>query len=215
MAQILPDIEDSMLGAHALELFAIIVLSLGTIGSAWGVYQSASWNNVQSDNVNDANVARIESSKETTLATATIVYDVTLIAQSAAAVASGQTDLQRFYREKLYRPEFLPVVDKWIQEAGGDPAAVSNLFEDNEYVNGLLAKPQQLESEAQRLSAAGERAGRIADDYILVTVILATTLFFAGTASNLNSVPLRIALLSIASVSLALGAARLASLPLA
>lgn len=215
MAQILANAEERTLGTHALEVFAIIVLSLGTIGSAWGVYQSASWNNIQSDNVNDANVARIESSKETTLATATLVYDVTLVAQSAAAVASGQTNLQQFYREKLYRPGFLPVVDKWIEEAGGDPTAVSNLFSDSDYINGLLAKPRQLEDEAQRLSAAGDRAGRIADDYILITVILATTLFFAGTASNLNSVPLRIALLSIATVTLALGAARLASLPLA
>ncbi|MGE3600830.1 MAG: hypothetical protein AB7N70_35370, partial [Dehalococcoidia bacterium] len=209
-----PPSEEPKLTARALEVFAIIVLSLGTIGSAWGVYQSSSWNSKQSDLFNAANVARIESSKETTMATATIVYDVTLVAQSAAAVATGQTDLQQFYREKLFRPEFLPVVDRWLAEAGGDPTAVRNLVENEEYINDLLSKPRELEDEAQRLSVEAERASRIGDDYILVTVILATALFFAGTASSLSSIPLRIALLSIATLSLAVGAARLASLPL-
>jgi len=50
---------------------------------------------------------------------------------------------------------------------------------------------------------------------VLVTVILAITLFFSGTATSLGWIPLRVMLLGIATVTLAFGAARLASLPLA
>src|SRR5262249_36506823 len=130
---------------RALEVFAIIVLSLGTVGSAWSFFQATRWNNIQSDSVNASNTARLESSKETTAAPATIVYDATLLSQSAAAVAEGRTDLQKFYREKLYRPAFLTVVDQAIAAAGGDPAAVPNLFANEAYLNGLLDKPRQLD----------------------------------------------------------------------
>jgi hypothetical protein len=200
---------------RALEVFAIIVLSLGTVGSAWSFLQATRWNDIQTDTINASNTARIESSKETTIATATIVYDATLLSQSAAALAEGRTDLQKFYREKLYRPPFIATVDQAVAEAGGDPAAVPNLFVNEAYLTGLLERPRQLEESARQLAEASARAGGTADDYVLVTVILAVTLFFAGTATSLGWVPLRVALLAIATLSLALGAARLASLPLA
>jgi hypothetical protein len=206
---------DDLTLPRALEVLAIILLSLGTVGSAWGVFQASRWNNVQTDSVNASNAARIESSKQTTIATATIVYDATLVAQSAAAVAAGQTDLQRLYREKLYRPEFLALIDQMVAEAGGDPAGVPNLFANQTYLNGLLSKPRQLEESAQQLADKGSRAGENADDYVLVAVILAITLFFAGTASSLGWVPLRVGLLAISTITLAIGAARLGSLPLA
>jgi hypothetical protein len=200
---------------RALEVFAIIVLSLGTVGSAWSFLQATRWNDEQSDKTNASNAARIESSKETTIATATIVYDATLLSQSVAALAEGQTNLRDFYREKLYRPDFLAVVDQAVAEAGGDPNAVPNLFANEAYLNGLLELPQRLEESARQLADESARAGQTADDYVLVTVILAITLFFAGTATSLEWAPLRVGLLAIATLSLALGAARLASLPLA
>jgi hypothetical protein len=200
---------------HAVEVFAIILLSLGTVGSAWSFFQATRWNNVQSDSMNASNIARIESSKETTIATATIVYDVTVLSQSAAALAEGHPDLRTFYREKLYRPDFLATVDQAVAEAGGDPSADPNLFANEAYLNGLLEKPRQLDETARQLTEESERAGQTADDYVLVTVILAITLFFSGTATSLGWIPLRVMLLGIATVTLAFGAARLASLPLA
>src|SRR5687767_313703 len=98
---------------HPLEVFAVILLSLGTLGSAWSVFQAARWNNVQTDKLNESTVARIESSKETTLATARIVYDATMISQYAFAVSEGRVELQRFYREKLFRPAFVTMLDQW------------------------------------------------------------------------------------------------------
>jgi hypothetical protein len=205
---------DPILG-HALEVFAIIVLSLGTAGSAWSFLQATRWNDRQTDLINASNTAQIESSKETTIATATIVYDATLLSQSAAAVVAGQEELRMFYRDKLYRPAFRAMVDRAIADAGGDPSAVPNLLGEASYLDGLLDKSRQLEESARQLAAESERAGQTADDYVLVTVILAIALFFAGTASGLDWVPLRVALLAIATLALALGAARLVSLPLA
>jgi hypothetical protein len=200
---------------RAIELFAIIVLSLGTVGSAWSFLQATRWNDSQTNRTNASNAARIQSSKETTIATATIVYDATLLSQSAAALFDGRDELRNFYREKLYRPEFLARVDQAVAEAGGDVSAVPHLFEDDTYLNGLLESSRQLEESAQQLADESARAGQSADNYIVVTVILAITLFFAGTATSLDWFPLRVALLAIATLSLAVGAARLASLPLA
>jgi hypothetical protein len=200
---------------RALEVFAIILLSLGTVGSAWSVFQASRWNNIQTDKVSESNAARIESSKQTTIATATIVYDATVLAQSVTAAANGQTDLREFFRQKLYRPEFLTIVDQAVAQAGGDPSAVPNLFSQQTYLDDLLSEPRQLEAAAQQLADEGSRAGENADDYVLVAVILAITLFFAGTASSLGWVPLRIGLLAIGTVTLAIGAAQLGSLPLA
>jgi hypothetical protein len=129
-------------------------------------------------------------------------------------ICHQQAGLQQFYRDKLFRPGFLPVIDQWLAEAGGYPTALQSLVENEAYINGLLSKLQEFENEAQRLSVEAERASRIGDDSILVTVILATALFFAGTASSLSSIPLHVVLLLIATRSLAVGAARLTSLPL-
>jgi hypothetical protein len=206
--------DDVSLG-RVLEVFASIVLALATVGSAWAVYQANQWNNKESDEMNASNTARIESSKQTTIATASVVYDATVLSQSAAAVADGNTQLQQFYRDKLYRPEFRAFVDQAIAAAGGDPTAIPNLFANQTYLNSLFDKPRQLEDQAEKSAVASNAAGTNANSYVLIAVILAITLFFAGTATSISWVPLRAVLLAVATVALAVGAARLASLPLA
>jgi hypothetical protein len=200
---------------RALEVLAILLLASGTLCSAWSIYQAYRWNKIQADQTAAATAARIASGKEATIATATIVYDASLLAQTAAAIAEGQTDLQRFYRTTLARPAFLALVDEAVAQAGGDPTALPNLFASPRYLAELQDAPQRLDAAAAEFTAASTRAGGHADAYTLVTVLLAIALFFGGAASNFRWLPLRGVMLAIALVMLLVGAARLAALPFA
>ena len=200
---------------RALEVLALILLSLGTVGSAWSVYQAVRWNHIEASQTAAATAARIASGNATTIATATVVYDASLLAQTAAAIAEGQTDLQRFYRTTLARPAFLTLLDEAMAQAGGDPTALPNLSASPRYLADLLDEPQQLDAAAAQYTDASTRAGGHADAYTLVAVLLAIALFFGGAASNFRWLPLRGGLLAIALLVLGVGAARLAALPLA
>jgi hypothetical protein len=195
------------------ETLAVVLLALGTIGSAWCAFQAARWNGEEADNLSRAQAARIESTKQANLATTKVAYDAGLVAQYATAVAEGQTALREFYRQKLFRPEFLPVLDQWLGGSVATAANAPNFFENQEYLDSLLGPTRRLDEQSQEFARQADRAGRNADDYILNTVLLATVLFFAGVSSNYRRISLRFLLVTIAALLLAVAASRIASLP--
>ena len=196
------------------EILAVLMLGIATIGTAWCGYQASRWNSEQDSIARQASDLRVEANRQFGLATQAIVYDANMVAQYAEAVVNDDTGLQRFFETALFRPEFRPVLDRWRAaiDAGEVPTP---LLEDREYVDGQLAGYQETHAEAEAKDLEGTEAGANADDYVLVTLLLATALFFAGVTTSFRVPAARLILLTLAALAIAYSLSRIAALPVA
>jgi hypothetical protein len=197
--------------SRVLEVLAVALLGVATIGSAWCGYQATRWNGEEADLARRSSALQVESARLFGLATQTVSYDSNALAQYANAYAARNENLKRFFRETLIRPALLPLVERWEQEvaAGETP---DNLLEDQEYLDAQLASYRQAEAEAERVSLEAQEAGNEADAYVLTTLILASALFFAGITTSFRVRFARLLLLAGATLLIAYAAARLSDL---
>jgi hypothetical protein len=108
------------------------------------------------------------------------------------------------------RPDFLSVIESLEQGTfeGG------NLLENQEYTQAQLGSYNDTIARAEAATERSQVAGENADDYVVLTLVLASALFFAGVTSSFRMRALRIALLTLSGLAVAGVAARLADLPI-
>ena len=197
-----------------LEVLAVVLLGVATIGSAWCGYQATRWNGEENELARRASDLQVEAAREFGLATQIVSYDSNMIAQYARAVSEGNERLQEFFKVSLIRPAFLPTLEQWEQEVadGGSPR---NLISDEEYLEEQLSGYRDTEARAQAMTVESDEAGSNADDYVLTTLLLASALFFAGLTTSFRVRFAQVMLLAGSVVLIAYAASRLADLPIA
>jgi hypothetical protein len=195
-------------------MIAVLLLGVATIGTAWSGYQASRWNQAQSDIAREASDLRVESNRQFGLATQTILYDANLVTQYAKAVSDGDTELQDFMRSTLFRTDFLPVLERWqvAVRAGQTPP---RLLEDHDYIDEQLGPYQETQAKAEAKDVEAKDAGQNGDDYVLLTLLLAAALFFAGVTTSFKLQLARLVLLALAAVLLAYCISQIATLPVA
>lgn len=195
-----------------IEIIAVLLLGITTIGTAWCGYQATRWNGASAAHNQAASDLQVEAARLFGLATQKVAYDSVMTAQYAQAVADGNAELQKFYRASLIRREFLPTLDAWEAEvrAGRQPTP---LADDAAYVGAQLAEYRKVVVSAGEESRLAAEAGSTASAYVSVTILLAAALFFAGVVSSFRYRPARALLVAASLTTLAVAAARLAGLP--
>jgi hypothetical protein len=196
----------------SLEMLAVLMLGIGSIATAWCGIQTSRWNGEEARESRDGAIIRIDSSESFALATQLFEYDSNMVSQYARAYADGDDELRAFLRQNLVRPEFLPVLDRWEAaiKAGDAPA---NLFADEEYIDSLFAESTATAAESTAALARSDEASDNGDDYLLLTLLTATALFFAGLTTSFASRNARLVLISVAAIIITVTAARLIDLP--
>ena len=198
---------------RVLEIIAVILLGVATVGSAFCGYEATRWNTREGDLERDASTSRVEANRLFSLGTQTVVYDTTVVTQYAAAVAAGNQPLVDFLRTSLVRPKFLPIIDRWTAQikAGETP---TNLLSDQAYVDEQLAGYQKAQTTAEQFTLDAGDASENADAFVLTALLLAVSLFFAGVTSSFRVTAARLLLMIGAVVTLAIATGRIADLPI-
>lgn len=186
---------------RALEVMAVVLLTIATLGSAWCAYQATQWNEEQSTQSQRASDLRVEASRLFALATQKVTYDSNWIGMYAEAVSDDKDDLAAFLRESLMRPEFGPKVEQWLADIAAGKAP-TNLLSDDEYLAEQLGPYDAKVAEAEAAASEADEAGRIAGEYVLSTLVIAMALFFAGVTMSFRMRSVRLALLVAAAVTL-------------
>jgi hypothetical protein len=185
-----------------VETMAAVLLALATVATAWSGYQASRWNGEQAKAFSRATATRIESTRASDLADAQTQVDVATFIQWVDAYAQEETDLVDFYYER-FRPEFTPAMDAWIATRPlQNPDAPLTPFAMPEYQLAAREEAQQLEAEADALSAQARANVQRATNYVLAVVLFATVLFFAGMAARFRTRRVRVALLAFGVVVL-------------
>jgi hypothetical protein len=197
-----------------VEMLAVILLGLTTIGTAWCTYQGSRWNADSAELTQSATDHHVEGARLFGSAVQQVSYDSTMIAMYAQARSQQNDSLAQFYRASLIRPDFLPVLDRWEAEVDAGRTPVT-LVEDPDYVNDQLAAYRTSVSAAEAASRSAQQAGENASGYFVTTILLAVALFFAGVVTSFRYRPAQVVILLAAFGAVAAAAIRLAELPLA
>jgi hypothetical protein len=204
----LPVVSDNL-----LELLAVVMLSVASLGAAWAGYQASQWGGEQTLYISEASATRLESSRSSTIGYLLAVGDLTIFNAWAEAVATDNQALMTF-NENRFGPELATAVADWrALDPLNDPAAPGSPFEENLYTNQFLQDSVTLEAEATRIFDQGRVANDWSDQYVLVTVIFAMVLFFGGISSRVTWYPAKLLVLTLGVGFLAYGAVRLATFP--
>jgi hypothetical protein len=180
------------------ELACAIVLALATTASAWCAYQSKLWGGAQMARANAAVKASREGAVNSLAAVQWRAFDASMFIAYMQARLERSSVLEAFLGQR-FRPEMKPAVEAWLKlDPLNNPAAPSSPFRMAEYAQAEMAEVARQEEIAAKAMAASREARRFSDDYVLLTVVFASVLFFGGIARAFDSRPLRVVLAALA-----------------
>jgi hypothetical protein len=162
----------------------------------------------------EANALLIQATQSDTVAGQQRLFDLTLFNQWLNAHAADKTQLTKVY-EARFRPEFKPAFEAWLAtDPFNNPNAPPGPLYMPQYAISEGEEAKGLEADAERLFAEGEDANQISDNYVLNGVFLAVCLFFLAIGERFKWMPVRIAVLIMATSMLIYGLYRIASYPI-
>ena len=180
-----------------LEVFAVVLLALAALSTAWASYQSARWRSEQAQAQTRATASRVESTRASDLANGQTEVDVATFIQWVDARAHNEVELAGFY-ETRFRDEFVPAFEAWIAtDPFANPDAQLTPFALPDYQLAAAEESEQLETKAEAASADAREDIQRADNYVLSVVLFAAALFFAGISTKLATAKGRAAILGL------------------
>jgi hypothetical protein len=176
------------------EVLAALVLSIATIASAWCAYQSKLWGGAQAARAGAGAAAAREIAVKSVAAMQLRAFDATMfIAYVQAHLDTNQT--VETFLAKRFRPDFKPAVEAWLKLDGfNNPSAPPSPLQMAEYAQKELDEVARQQTIAEQAGLRSREARRYSDNYVLLTVLFASVLFFAGIGRAFESPRLSTAL---------------------
>jgi hypothetical protein len=196
-----------------LEVVEAILLALVAITTAWSGYQSAKFDSVQSELYGRSSRLRVEGQALELEGNQAKTYDASTIVEWLKAEATGQAKLAALFERRLL-PEIRPAFEAWKKtDPLNNPNAPPGPARMAEYHDVMGEQAAAKNKEATDLFEKGTQAREHADDYVRVTVSLATVLLLIAISQRFRSHRIRAALAVVALVVLSIPLWRLLSLP--
>lgn len=196
-----------------IDILSAVILSLATVLAAWSAFQSAKWSGEQSIEFAKANANRTESVRNSTLAGQQTQVDVATFIGFADAYAAEEPELAEFYRQRA-REEFRVALEAWLAlEPLENPDAPPTPFAMEEYTLAATVEADRLAEEADRFGQVALDDNQRSDNYVLLAVLFASVLLFAGLAPKSRTLQIQITMLAMAGIILLVGVGFLLAFP--
>jgi hypothetical protein len=199
---------------HPIEVATAVMLGVAALLTSWSAYQAAIWDGVEAAQYNRADALRTQAARMATRAGQLEVIDILSFSQWLNAYAVDNTRLESFYRER-FRPEFAPAFKDWLAtHPHVNPNAPPTPFVMPSYQSAALRQADALEGQAQAAFDKGEQADRDSNEFIQVTVVLASAMFFGGIVQVFRMPRVRIGLMVVAALTCIWALVKVISLPI-
>lgn len=194
---------------------AAILMAVASLSTAWCSFQNSRWSGQTSQLGTHADKLEGQAAAWHLEARQIESLHTRFWMEAMDAALDGDQKLARFYTDR-FADELKPAYEKWIAlKPFENPAAAPHPFYQGLYMPRFEREIRDANTEAALAEAKSKQTGHLASSYLSNTVLLATVLFFAGTASKFDQRRVRWASLAFA-VSLFLYAAvRMLMLPVA
>jgi hypothetical protein len=205
-------VTEELQGRRHAEVYIAAILSFAGLATAWCGFQATIWNGEQAAHYGEASALRVESAMAAAAAGQATMVDIGMYLNWIDAVAAADTMRARFLRDR-FRPEFVPAFDAWLATSPRDSIGPATPFAMREYRLAKHKEAAHLEELAVRTFTEGQRANDRSDRYTFVTVILASSLFFAGISQQFRRPRIQSVLIAGAGLLCLLGIVMLLRLP--
>ena len=182
-----------------IELLSALLLALATISAAWCAYQATRWSGVQANAYATAAAARQESVRASSRFFALVNIDVSVFLTYVEARRAQDEKLAAFWEER-FRPEFKPAFEAWLATVPEGEVPPGTPFAMPEYAPADKTQAEELERQAEESAAEAREANQVGDNFVLLAVLFASVLFFAGVGTKFKGYRVRVVMVGFATV---------------
>jgi hypothetical protein len=181
-----------------LEIVEAVVLSVVAIATAWSGYQAALWTGHQSELYGQASKLRVQAEGVATFANQERLYNASTVVEWLKAEAHNDKKLTALF-ERRFLPEFRPAFEAWKKtDPLNNPNAPAGPQLMEGYRSSKTEEAAKLNDQATEVFEQGTRDRQHSDDYVRVTVTLATVLLLMAISQRFKTRGVRVGLLVIA-----------------
>ena len=201
---IIPCMEKETPAERHCENWAVILVSLAALATAWCAYQSNIWTGNQEVDLAQADQFQVEASREYLSRNEHQMMHGFIVLKVIESLADGDMKRVETFLGRM-SADLRSVVQAWLAQdplnsKDAPPSPLLTQKYKDEVLAPLSRRLHELEASARENNRAAARAGNISDSYVLLTVLLAMVLFFGGISSAIHSLSVRRAVLVCASV---------------
>jgi hypothetical protein len=187
-----------------IEIIEAFILALVAVATAWSGYQAAEWAGRRAESYAQASRLRVTAEGLATLAGQERIYDSDAFNSWLAAKLDGKKEAADFF-ERRFRDEYRTAFAAWMST---DPfnnaqAAAGPIFMP-EYHNAKHEQFLSLNKQAAEMADQGTKSGETGDQYVRITVLLATVLLITAIGQRFHFKTVRIVFMILAFLLLCL-----------
>ena len=186
------------LGQEILEIVEALVLAIVAISTAWSGYQAELWTGHQAELYGQASKLRVQAEGATTSANQERLYNASTVVEWLRAESQGDKKLAALF-ERRFLPEFRPAFEAWKKtDPINNPNAPAGPQMMTEYRSEMTQAAARLNDQATEVFERGTRSRQRADQYVRVTVTLATVLLLMAISQRFKIRKVRMGLIVVA-----------------
>jgi hypothetical protein len=189
-----------------LDSWTAIILGIAALATAWAAFQASQWSGAQSDAQSAAAIYRSDAGRTATEASRAQIVDSQMWLDWLDATSGGDTAKAAFLRARFSAP--LDAAQKqWLHgvtvAADGRPSFIppGTPMDQPAYVVPSQVKSDSLSATAEAKLGEADRASAHSTRFVVLAVVLALVLLFAGVATKFSSPKLQV-LLILGSIAL-------------
>jgi hypothetical protein len=198
---------------EAIEIIEALILALVAVATAWSGYQAASWAGRRAEQYAESSRLRVTAEGLATLAGQERIYDSDTFNSWLAAKLDNKQQAAEFF-ERRFRDEYRRAFTAWL---GTDPfnnaqAPPGPIFMPD-YHNAKHEQFLGLNKQAADIADQGTKSGETGDQYVRITVLLATVLLITAIGQRFHFRAVRIVFMILAFLLLCFPLLQLLMLP--
>jgi hypothetical protein len=195
-----------------LELIEAVVLAIIAITTSWAGYQAALWNGHQAELYGVASKLRVQAEGAQTAANQERLYIASTVSAWLNAEAHKDSKLAEVFERRIL-PEFRPAFERWkaldpINNADAPPGPIPT-----DYRTSMSEESTKLNNQATETFDQGNVAREHSDQYVRLSVTLATLLLLVTVSQRFKVRVIRMGLIGIVLVLLCFPIYRIFALP--
>jgi len=198
---------------EVLEIIEALILALVAVATAWSGYQAAQWAGKRAEEYAKANRLRVTAEGLATLAGQERIYDSDTFNSWLAAKLDGKVQTAEFF-ERRFREEYRPAFAAWMKtDPFNNTQAPPGPIFMPDYHNAKHEQFLGLTKQAAEIVDQGTKSGETGDQYVRITVLLATVLLITAIGQRFHFRTVRVVFMILAFLLLCLPLWQLLVLP--
>jgi hypothetical protein len=211
--QVRENVSSSQSRFETIEIIEAVILALVAVATAWSGYQAARWAGLRAENYAQASRLRVTAEGLATLAGQERIYDSDTFNSWLAAKLDDKEKAAAFF-ERRFRDEYRPAFTAWLRtEPFNNAQAPPGPIFMSEYHNAKHEQFLGLNKQAAEVADQGTKSGETGDQYVRITVLLATVLLITAIGQRFHFKTVRVVFMILAFLLLCLPLWQLLTLP--